>query len=308
VQPIAQPSQIPVAMMPPISFQSAGSGGGGGGDHLEATGTPPTNDDQGGGGGAGGGGLRISCVDAYSQGTTGIILARGVVGGSAQTLGGCGGTGSGGEVWIQTFSTLTMNATSLINVDGPGRLSPVVGQIGCSNQAAGGGGDGLVQMEAGSGPTPTVNFNLQPVPSGSSGAVFSAPPFVFAGGMVTGQGRSGLRYSGFPGPDYTSAVEVFNLGNAAGATVMIRYQGAHEAVNSTPQNPIADPSTIKSTVGGLPGGMPITAATLDELDGYAFIEFIVDISYPAPPATPSNAILPSVDSITINLNAQPPCP
>ena len=85
----------------------------------------------------------------------------------------------------------------------------------------------------------------------------------------------------------------------------IRYEGALEAVNSTPANPIPDPTTVKTMA---TGGGPITAANLDELDGYPFIEFIVDISFPGPPTTPSNATLPSVDSITINMNTQQTCP
>ena len=195
IQPLAQPSPIPVVMMPPITLQSAGSGGGGGGDHLDANGVPPNNDDQGGGGGGGGGGIRISCVGPYTQGPGGTITVRGSQGAGAQTVSGCGGSGSGGEVWIQTFSALSTSATAVIDVTGPIRLSPAVGLIGCSNQAAGGGGAGLVQLEAGQGPTPTANFNLQPVPTPTSGAVFSAPPFAYSG-AITGQGRSGLRYSG----------------------------------------------------------------------------------------------------------------
>jgi hypothetical protein len=297
VQPIAQPGAVPVVMTPPVSVLSAGSGGGGGGDHWEATGLPPNNDDQGGGAGGGGGGVRISCVGAYSQGASGQILARGAQGNFAQASAGAGGSGSGGEVWIQSFASVTMNASATIDVTGPPRVGPTVGQIGCSNQAAGGGGAGLVQIEAGQGPPATASFNILPPPTPTSGAVFAAPPFAFAG-TVTGQGRSGLRYSGTIAPDYTSAVEVFGLGNAPGATLTIRYEGAHPAVNSTPQNPIPDPTTLKTMA---TGGGPITSANLNELDGYAFIAFVVDFSFPAPPATPANAILPSVNSITINL-------
>ena len=134
--------------------------------------------------------------------------------------------------------------------------------------------------------------------------MYSNPPFIYAGGVVTGQGRSDFRYVGPFSPDYTSAVEVFSLGNVTGATVMIRYEGAQEAVNSTPQVPVIDPATIKSMASG---GGPITAANLDELDGYPFIRFFVDFTYPAPPLPPPTAILPSVDSITINFSA-PTCP
>jgi Bacterial Ig-like domain len=303
IQPIAQPSPIAPAMIPPVALQSAGSGGGGGGDHWDVTGTPPSNDDQGAGGGAGGGGLRISSIGSFSM-TGGMISARGSQGNTAQAFGGGGGSGSGGEVWIQTFSTLFVSATATIDVTGPGRFAPIVGSIGCSNQAAGGGGAGLVQLEAGQGATPTPNFNLFPTPTPTTGAVFSAPPFAFAG-TITGQGRSGLRYTGSPAPDYTGAVEVFSLGNAAGATLTIRYEGALEAINSTPGNPVPDPATVKSMA---TGGGPITAANLDELDGYPFIEFVVDIFFPGPPGTSPSATLPSVDSITINFDTAQACP
>jgi hypothetical protein len=303
-QPIAQPSPISPLMVPPINTQSAGSGGGGGGDHLESTGTPPNNDDQGAGGGGGGGGLRISSVGAYTQGPGATIQARGAQGNTAQASGGGGGSGSGGEVWIQTFSTVTIDATATIDVDGPVRLSPTVGAIGCSNQAAGGGGDGLVQIEAGQGPPATPSFMLLPTPTPTTGAVFSAPPFAF-GGTVTGTGFSNFQFVGVPAPDYTSAVVVSSLGNAPGATIVVRFEGAQEAVNSTPQNPVFDPATIKSMATG--GGL-ITPANIDELDGYSFIRWFIDLSYAAPPATPIGATLPSVDSITINFNGQQPCP
>ena len=219
-------------------------------------------------------------------------------------LGGGGGSGSGGEVWIQTFSTVTIDPTATIDVDGPVRNGPSIGQIGCSNQAGGGGGDGLVQIEAGQGPPATPSFMLLPPPTPTTGAVFSAPPFAF-GGTVMGSGFSDFLHTGVPAPDYTSAVVVFSVGNAPGATVVVRFEGAQEAVNSTPQNPIFDPATIKTMA---TGGGPITPANLDELDGYPFIKWIVEMSYAAPPTTPFSAVLPSVDSITINFNGQQPCP
>ena len=54
--------------------------------------------------------------------------------------------------------------------------------------------------------------------------------------------------------------------------------------------------------------MRITSSNISELDGYPFIRFIVHVSYPPPPSTPSNAVLPSVDTITINYNAALNCP
>jgi hypothetical protein len=306
VQPIGTASNVAPAMIPPISAPSAGSGGGGGGDHWESTGTPPNNDDQGGGAGGGGGGLRISCVGAFQMGgaAAGTITCRGAQGNTAQASGGGGGSGSGGELWIQSFSTVSITATSLVDVTGPIRLSPTVGAIGCSNQAAGGGGPGLVQIEAGVGPPPTVNFNLQPVPTATDGAIFSGPAFQYSGG-VTGQATSKFLYTGYGAPDYTSAQETFTLGNAANATLTIRYEGAQEAVNSTAQNPTYDPTTIKSQA---TGGGPITAANISELDGYAFIRFVVNVGFPPPPTTAPNAILPSVDRIQIFYNAALNCP
>ncbi len=141
---------------------------------------------------------------------------------------------------------------------------------------------------------------MQPTPTPTSGAVFSAPPFVHAGGVVHGQGRSGFRYVGPSSPDYTGAVEVFSLGNAAGATVMIRYEGAQEAVNSTPQVPVIDPATIKSMA---TGGGPITAANLDELDGYRVHRVRRRLLLPGAADDAADAMLPSVDSITINFSA-----
>src|SRR6185436_14381786 len=139
-------------------------------------------------------------------------------------------------------------------------LFPSAGLIGCTNQASGGGGPGLVQMEAGQGPPPTANFNLQPTPTPTSGAVFSNPPFQF-GATIQAQARSDFLYSGVSVPDYTGAVEMFNLGNAAGATLQIHYEGTFEALNSTQGNPIpdTDPAKIKSMA---TGGGPITAANL----------------------------------------------
>jgi hypothetical protein len=311
-------------MIPPIAIPSAGSGGGGGGDHLtnpvyySGPGAPPpppppppaspANDDQGGGGGGGGGGVRISCVGAYTQGTpsaVGSILSRGATGasGAAGQLAGAGGSGSGGEIWIQSFATVTIHPTAVMDVTGPPRLNPMVGTIGCSNQASGGGGAGLIQIEAGLGPPATPSFNILPSPTPTSGAVFSAPPFVFAGGVFA-QARSVFRYAG-PAPDYTGAVETSSIGNSPNAAILIRYEGAFEAIDSTPLNPVPDLATIKSAASG---GGPITAATLDELDGYPLIRFVVTTVYAAPPLTPPGAILPSVDRIIINLNGTPGCP
>ena len=54
-------------------------------------------------------------------------------------------------------------------------------------------------------------------------------------------------------------------------------------MNSTAQDPVFDPA--HDQVDG-DRRRAITAANLDELDGYAFIRFIVNVSYPPPPMTP----------------------
>jgi hypothetical protein len=302
---MAQP--IPAAMIPPITQQCAGSGGGGGGDHLDNIAPIPNNDDQGGGGGGGGGAIRISCIGPYVQGLggpTASISAVGAMGATALANSGAGGSGSGGEIWIQTFSTITIAATAIMDVDGPARVGMTLPNIGCGPQASGGGGDGLIQLEAGTGAIPTPSFAINPPPTATTGAVFVAPPFQFSGG-VTGQATSRFRHVGYAAPDYKGAAEVINPGNAPGAVLQIRYEGAHEAVNSPPGNPSVDPATIKSMA---TGGGPITAANLSELDGYAFIRFVVTVSYPAPPATSPGAILPSVDAIFIGFTAPLNCP
>ncbi len=299
IPPVAIASAVPAIMVPPINTPSAGSGGGGGGDHLETTGTIPQTDDQGGGGGGGGGGIRISCVGSYTQGAGSLIRCSGVQGALGSTLSGAGGSGSGGEIWIQSFSTVTIAATATMNIDGPGRVGAGINQQGCSNQASGGGGKGLLQIEAASGPIPT-GFLVVP----ATGGVISTPTFQYANG-VNGDALSNFFYTGYGAPDFTSVVETFSVGNAPNAALQISYEGAFEAVNSTPQNRIFDSGTIKSTA---TGGGPILAASINELDGYPFIRFRVHVSYPAPPATPSNATLPSVNDITINYDTAPNCP
>ena len=147
---------------------------------------------------------------------------------------GAGGSGSGGQVWIQSFISATFAASLADQRRWPVSAVPIGRPHRLLGQASGGGGPGLVQVEA-AAPTP-LNFNLQPAPSPTSGAVYSNPPFIYAGGLVTGEGRSGLRYTGVPAPDYTGAVEVFSLGNAASAksrsTIMARSKPEQHAAES----------------------------------------------------------------------------
>ncbi len=297
--PVSAASPVSPLMVPPIAEPSAGSGGGGGGDHIDGAGASVQTDDQGGGGGGGGGSIRITCVGSYTQGAGSQIRCAGAPGAIGAVLSGAGGSGSGGEIWIQAFATVSIATTATMNVDGPARVGAVVNQQGCSNQAAGGGGKGLIQIEAGSGAVPT-GFTIVP----PSGAVLSTPSFPYAN-AVSGDAISKFRYSGPGAPDYTSVVESSSLGNAPGATLQISYEGAFEAVNSTPQNPAPDLATLKVTA---TGGGPILAANISELDGYPLIRFRVRVTFPPPPTTSPSAILPSVNDITINYDTAPGCP
>jgi hypothetical protein len=223
------------------------------------------------------------------------IKADGGPGAAGINFGGHGGSGSGGEVWLQSFSNVNMNATSLVTVSGPPRLGGTAAGTGCSTQSAGGGGQGLIQLEAGTG---TINTSF----ATSVGAVVQTAPFPFATNVV-GEAVSVFFDTASFNPDFTAVNEVKNLGNAPGATLVVSYEGAFEAI--TGGSP--DLSTLKSTVGGVSGGPPITAALVPtELDGYRFIRVRVSVTYPSPPTTPTSAILPSVDSFSISYTV--PCP
>jgi hypothetical protein len=293
---LAQAAVVPVFFVAPVSVQSAGSGGGGGGDKLQTGATAPALDDQGGGGGGGGGGIRFSGVGTFTLSTTGIITANGATGGTGASaqFAGNGGSGSGGQVWIQSFGVVSIASGGQIQVIGQARPGGST-TAGCTNQAAGGGGQGLIQLESGTS-TPNTSF------ASSAGAVVTTAPFPFAG-EVFGEVVSTFFDTGSANPDYTTFSEISNIGNAAGAVLTVSYEGVFETV--TGGSP--DLSTLKSTVGGTVGGAPITAANAaTELDGYRFIRFRVRITYPTPPSTPSNAILPSVDSISIGYTVN--CP
>ncbi len=298
-QPIAHASPVVASFIPPVSLLSAGSGGGGGGDHTETILTPPAADDQGGGGGGGGGGIRITSGGNFVQGGTGRILCSGGSGNIGAVFGGSGGSGSGGEIWIQALGSVSLATTAILDVDGPPRPAVGVNMFGCSNQASGDGGDGLVQIEYGAGTAPS-GFVTNP-PAASSLVVLSVP----TAATVEGTAYSSFRHSGDSLPDYTGVLETVNLGTAPGAVVEITYEGAHEAITSSAAAPIADLTTLKSTA---TGGGPITASNIDELDGFAFIRFRVRIAYASPPATPASATLPSVDEVSILYATSIACP
>ncbi|HYC77563.1 MAG TPA: Ig-like domain-containing protein [Planctomycetota bacterium] len=290
---IAQARPVTSFWAMPISVQTGGSGGGGGGDKFE-TANIPNNDDQGGAGGAGGGSIRVSSVGTLTVGSAGVIACNGSQGaiGSSANQAGHGGSGSGGQIWLQTFSNLSLTATSGLQVIGPTRVQAGLAQ-GCSNAASGGGGQGLVQLEFGSGSAPTA-FAL------SANAVQGTFPFPFATN-VTGELLSNFFDTQSFNPDFTSITELKTT--TPGAVLEISYEGAFETV--TGGSP--DLTTLKSTVGGVSGGAKITAANAaTELDGYRYIRFRASVTYPSPPTTTPTTPLPSIDSITINFNK--PCP
>ena len=151
----------------------------------------PEQRHSGAGGGGSGGGLRISCVGAYVQGATGQINAAGINGANASNSSGAGGSGSGGEVWIQSLlhrhdvrhvAHQRRGASAPVPSRGPDRLlEPGVGRrrSRASFSSSQPPGPRLPTSTSSRSPTPTT------------GAVYSNPPFIYAGGMVTGQGRSG---------------------------------------------------------------------------------------------------------------------
>jgi hypothetical protein len=263
---LAQPRPVSAFFIPPIAVSTAGSGGGGGGEKLQ-TQFPPTNDEQGGGAGGGGGAVRITGTGTTTFGAAAVVSANGAVGASGATLSGHGGSGSGGQIWIQSFGTLTIPTSTSFSVVGPARFGGVT-TPGCSLQASGGGGQGLVQIES---PGGTVA-----APSVSAGAVVQA--------LATATSFTALSAfvdSGAFAPDWTGFVENFVLGPSAGATLAIRYEGAHEAADASGP----DLTTLRTTVDGQPGGAPIGAADVDALDGYRYVRFRITAAVPAAAGT-----------------------
>jgi hypothetical protein len=287
---LAQPHTVTIGFVPPIQSQSAGSGGGGGGDKKEIT-NPPQNDDQGGGGGGGGGGLRLSCLDNLNLSGTAQVFCNGMFGGTGATLAGHGGSGSGGQVWLESFASVLPTATTMVQVIGPARVGGSTTTTGCSQQAAGGGGQGLIQLEAAVGtPGPLAS---------SAGAVVQT---VASANAVTwgGEVLSTWIDTGTFAPTWTSAVETVVLGALAGASLVVEYEGAHAGADgATP-----DLSTLKSTTTGAPGGPPITAATITALNDFRFIRFRVRGSIGAAPgAVIPEADLPRLESVVLNFGA-----
>jgi hypothetical protein len=285
---LAQPSVVSAHFIPPITVPTAGSGGGGGGDKLE-TGVPPANDEQGGGGGGGGGAIRLTVIGAAAFGPSASLTANGAVGATGATLAGHGGSGSGGQIWIQSFGALTIPTTAAFSVLGPARFGGTT-TPGCSLQAAGGGGQGLVQIES-------VGVVAAPT-NVSAGAVVQSTPLPFGPGFSGLEALSAFYDSGKFAPDWTGAVESFAVGPLVGSTLTIRYEGAHQAVDGSGP----DLATLRTTVDGQPGGAPITAAGLDALDGYRYVRFRVMADVPQSLGAAATD-LPQVFGVTLNFTA-----
>lgn len=281
---IAAASPVPSAFIVPFGLQTAGSGGGGGGDKLE-TNSPPANDEQGGGGGAGGGSLRITALGNLSFGATALVAANGATGAQGSTLAGHGGSGSGGQLWFRAIGGLTAATGAGLQVVGPARFGGTT-TPGCSLQAAGGGGQGGVQIEGPDGSVPVAGLAV------SFGAVLQSVATGPAGLIV---GRIGSEWidTGAFAPTYAGATIASTLGTVSGATLVVAFEGAHADGAGAP-----DLATLKSS----DGGAPITAANLSALNGYRFVRYVATASVPvvAGAAPPPSSALPSLDALTVD--------
>lgn len=284
------------SFIPPISFSTGGSGGGGGGDKLQDTIAAPAFDDQGGGGGGGGGAIRLSVAGPATFNATAVLSANGAQGnlGASSQFAGHGGSGSGGQLWVEVFDALTIAQSSQWSVYGPERAGGSTPGIGCSAQSSGEGGQGLIQLEVpATAAAPVVGL----ISNGAVVQTTTALP-VITGGTVVTTATSQFFDSGRFAPDWLSAVEVTTLGPLAGVAISIRYEGAHVL----PDGSGPDLSTLRSTTDGQPGGPAITAATLSTLDGYRYVRFTANGTAPfTAGATTNSAMLPRVESITLTV-------
>ncbi len=292
---LAAASAVSPAFIPPISFSTAGSGGGAGGDKLQSTVGAPAQDDQGGGGGGGGGAIRLSVAGPSVFGATAILSANGAAGGfgaSAQFAGN-GGSGSGGQIWVEGLGGLTIPQTTQWSVFGPDRVG-TANATACTTSASGSGGQGLIQIE-----TP-INVAPPVITTVSLGAVVQTTSTlpISSGGLITGVATSRFFDSGRFAPDWLSAVEVASVGSLSGATITVRYEGAHVL----PDGSGPDVSTLRSTTNGQPGGPPITATDLSALDGFRYVRFSATGSAPFTIGSISNVpLLPRLESITLTV-------
>jgi hypothetical protein len=282
VQTRAMPTGPVPGFSPPVMEQGAGSGGGGGGDRFEVTAFVGSQlqDDQGGGGGGGGGGIRISTVGNIS--VTGMILCDGGPGGAGNVFfAGGGGGGSGGMIWLQSFGQVTVAMTATIRANGGAAANT------CTDFASGAGGVGLIQIEDSDGMLPNTF-------TGPTSGNLAVVLFPFST-TVVGTAVSTFFDTGYGAPDYVDAMSTVSTGNAPGATVTVRYQGAFESVaGNTP-----DLNTLSA---------PVLAANIDMLDGRRYIRFIIDMSYNSPPTTTQANTLPVVDDVRIRFRAPINCP
>ena len=282
---LATARPVTVAFIPPISFLTGGAGGGGGGDKLQTTFNAPANDDQGGGGGGGGGAFRIATIGGLTLGSTAILSANGATGGAgaAAQFAGNGGSGSGGQLWLTSIGPMIIPVTAQFSVIGPPRWNGGT-PAGCTTQAAGGGGQGLVQLDypAGQG-APSL------VPS--LGAVLQLVPIVGTG-TIQGEATTSFFDLAAFAPDYVSATVAFDPGSTPSATITVAFEGAH----ALPDGSGPDPATLKTTDGGL----GITAANITALDGYRFVRVRMTGTIPLPPGVAPPVVgLPRVESVTI---------
>lgn len=272
-----QGGPLPAAMQPPATVMAAGSGGGAGGDRDDGPVGNVALDDTGGAGGGGGGGIRISSVGDVTFGTGATIQVNGGGGGAASVFAGGGAGGSGGMIFVQSFANVNIQAGNFLAVAGSGNLSGADG---------GNGGGGLLQFEDMDGVIATGSGIFNP-PS----PFVQVFPFSVA---INGVATSKFFDTGTGNPNFDTPTQTFVNGD--NGTVSIVYRGAFEAVSGGSP----DPSTIFPPV-GQPG---LTAAQIDQIDGYRYIRFEITLSFPPPPASSLSTALPFVNDITIPYSYQ----
>jgi hypothetical protein len=235
-------------------------------------------DDTAGAGGGGGGGVRISSVGNITFNTGAIIQMNGGGGGPASAVSGGGGGGSGGMIWLQSFATITLNGgVTFSATPGSGNLSGADG---------GNGGGGLIQIEDQDGAVSTASVVFNP-----ANPFIQVFPFSVS---INGVATSVFFDTGTGNPNFGTPTEVVNTG--ANGSVSIVYRGAFEALSGGSP----DPATIFPPV-GTPG---LTAAQIDQIDGFRYIRFEITLSFPPPPASNLMTALPFVDMITIPFSFQ----
>ncbi len=282
-------------MMTPLTFALGGSGGGAGGDRGRMS-SGALSYRAGAGGGGGGGAARFSAGGTITFGVLSVVSVKGGRGGSATPpLVAHGGGGSGGSFLAQTFGALVPNPSATFDASGGDIGTPMPPPANPEpplNGEGGRGGDGIIQLEDGTGGFITTSLGLITV----SGEFFTQV-FPLAG-TITDVARSIAIDTGSNATDFTAASATSSTGSNAMATLSIQLFGIAEdpIAPGTPATTAVSPSGFPLMVG------PLSLAQFDQLDGYRYFLFQVTTSYPAPPGVSLGDTLPSVSDITVDYN------